>query len=115
MNNDLHYIAVQMFKDLYLSVIEAKYGVCYYMKIANGKGVYLNIKDTERILADTPLKALSPELILQRYKAVKKAKKQFIKNYDADNNYYNNYVDYNNVNGNDYYENLYHHNNKQWR
>jgi hypothetical protein len=75
MDNELRGTAVQMFKDLYLQPIRGKYGFCYYIKVPNGKGTYLDIKTTEKILADIPLKALSPDIILQRYKAIQRLKK----------------------------------------
>jgi hypothetical protein len=91
-------MAVQMFKDLYLNVIKGKYDLCYYMKVPNNKGAYLDIKTTERILANIPLKDLSPELILQKYKKIQYLKNTYI-NYgygDDDNNtdYYDGVEEY---------------------
>jgi hypothetical protein len=85
MNNELRETALQIFKDCYLQAIRGKYGFCYYMRIPNGRGAYLDIKLTERILADIPLKALSPEIILQEYKRIRKAKK-LLSNDDYDGN-----------------------------
>jgi hypothetical protein len=70
-------IAVQMFRDLYLTKIKGKYGECYYMKVPKEKGVYLNIKDTENILNRILLKDLSTEKVLQTYKYIQDGKKVF--------------------------------------
>jgi hypothetical protein len=55
------------------------------MKTPNGRGAYVDIKTTERILADIPLKELSPDLILEKYKRIQKTKKQSV---NDDTSYY---------------------------
>jgi hypothetical protein len=94
MNNDLRETALQMFHDLYLHTICGKYGYYYYLKMPNSKGAYLSIQTTDKILADIPLKLLSPETILKKYKSITKTKKQSVNNDDSGDYYCNNVDDY---------------------
>jgi hypothetical protein len=72
----LQEMAIQMFRDLYLTIIKGNYGKCYYIRSLGGKGAFLRIDITEKVLKTIPLPLLSVNNVIREYKRIAKAKKK---------------------------------------
>jgi hypothetical protein len=69
-------MAVQMFRDLYLTKFQSEYGECYYLKSFGMKGAYLNIEDTDIILSKLPTEKLDIHILLAEYNRLQRLKKR---------------------------------------